>query len=148
MLVGRPAISCSYFGASCRCATCCVDLDRRRQPHYSRQYNCTARGKSCQCVFHRAGDVSQSGCRTTSQRPWKCEPCSVNYLEWSWWGASTNQNAELARCCNIYSYTATGPCDLGSIAHDHPAPDGCEVDYDDRFLVQLWGSPLGPVPHG
>ena len=50
--------------------------------------------------------------------------------------------------CSIRSHAATGPSDLGSVAHDHPAPDGCEMDYGDHFFVQFWGSPPGLVPHG
>ena len=54
---------------------------------------------------------------------------------WSWQSASTNQCVELVGHCSIHSRIAMGPYDLGSIAHDHPTPDGHEVDYDDYINV-------------
>ena len=90
------------------------------------------------------GDVSRSGSRTTTQRPWECEPRSVDHPVWSWQSTSTDQCAELVGRYSTYCRTTTGPYDLGSdCAHDHPAPDGCEVDYDHHIFVQFWGSPPG-----
>ena len=71
----------------------------------------------------------------TAQRPRECELRSADRPVWSWQSTSPNQCAELAGRCSIRSHAATGPCDLGSVVHDHPAADGREVDYDNYINV-------------